>query len=321
MKNFAGGYNPENNDNPKEKESAVQRIVNLSETEEKTMLKEAGEIFQNPDKLPIEREKTERETQIIQDILVKLQEFLREYGIESLNLTLDHIHVVDEVSLSTEQKEAFGIPEESGGFYMEGRQGIVVFSSDDDLTFAERVAHECVHANSFVSFTAQDGKYAVRRTGLTGLDENGKRYFHNLNEGLTEELTKRFDRKYFDKMPSLSDAVKEREEFIASVKSENPSSDTDEIQSVRTIQKPDGEWETIIEEYVYPSERKEFLSLINTIYEKNRAKFTSPEDVFMLFVKAAFTGRILDIARLIENTLGSGSFKQLAEKTKMIQKS
>lgn len=314
MENSAEGFNPDNGNGLKKRESAIQRIVNLAENEEKDTLEETREIFQNPEKLPIEREKTGKETQIIQNILAKLDEFLHEQGIEPLNLTLDHIHIVDEASLSIEQKKTFGIPEESGGFYMEGRQGIVVFGSENNLTFAERVAHECVHSNSFVSFTAQDDKFALRRIGLTVLDENGKRYLHNLNEGLTEELTRRFDKKYFGKMPSLSDAVKEREEFIASVKSENPNSDTDEISSVRTMQMPNGEWKTIIKEYVYPAERKEFLSLINTIYDKNKTEFTSPEDVFQLFVKAAFTGRMLDIARLVENTSGKGSFRQLAEK-------
>lgn len=320
MENSAEGFKQKIDNEPGQKESAIQRIVNLTENEEEDILEETRETFQNPEKLPIEREKTEKETQIIQDVLAQLGEFLREQGIESLNLTLDHIHVVVEASLSVEQKETFGVPEEAGGFYMEDQQGIVVFASDDDLKFAGRVAHECMHANSFVSFTAQDGKYAVRRTGLVVLDENGKRYFHNLNEGLTEELTKRFDRKYFDKMPSLSDAVKEREKFIAPKRSKNPSSNTDEIQSVRTIQEPDGEWETIIEEYVYPSEREELLSLVNTIYEKNKAEFTSPEDVFQLFVKAAFTGRILDIARLVESTFGKGAFTQLAEKTALKKK-
>lgn len=312
MENSAEGFNPDKGNGLKKRESAIQRIVNLAENEEKDTLEETREVFQNPEKLPIEREKTGKETQIIQNILAKLDEFLHEQGIEPLNLTLDHIHIVDEASLSIEQKKTFGIPEESGGFYMEGRQGIVVFGSDDNLIFAGRVAHECLHSNSFVSFTAQDDKFALRRIGLTVLDENEKRYFHNLNEGLTEELTKRFDKKYFGQMPSLSDAVKEREEFIASVKS-----DTDEINSVRTIQMPNGEWETIIEEYAYQSERKEFLSLINTIYDKNKTEFTSPEDVFQLFVKAAFTGRMLDIARLVENTFGKGSFRQLGWRTRL----
>ncbi|MBU4331901.1 hypothetical protein KKD19_00540 [Patescibacteria group bacterium] len=319
MKNFEKGFNSENENNHKERESAVNRIVNLSESEENRISEEAKGIFQKQEKLPIEHEKTEREMQIIQDILIKLPEFLSEYEIESLNLTPNHIHVVNEASLSADQKKTLGIPEKAGGFYMEPEQGSVVFDNDNDLTFAEDVAHESLHANSFISFTAKDNdptlRLTLRRVGLTILDKNGRRYFHDLNEAITEELTKRFDRKYFNKMPSLSRAIKKREEYIAAVKIENPDNDTEEIGSVRTVQISSEEWETTIKEYEYQPERKELSSLINAIYEKNKTQFASPEDVFRLFVKAAFTGRMIGIAHLIKNTFGKNSFRQLAEKT------
>ena len=93
------------------KESAIQRIVNLTKNEEEEVLKEVREIFINQEKLSIEREKTEKEKQIIQDILAKLREFLSEYGIESLNLTLDHIIPVRWIDQLGIEEERMFMPE------------------------------------------------------------------------------------------------------------------------------------------------------------------------------------------------------------------
>ncbi len=315
MEKLEKKFNIENNNKSETKESAIQRVINLSEKEEQNALEMAREIFLAPEKLPIEREKTEKETQIIQDLLAKLPEFLGEYEIEPLSLTLDHIHVVNTDLLSKKKRRDSGMSEKCDGVYMENRQGIIVLDSDDDLTFAERLAHECLHANSFTSFTAQNNEFKLRRIGLTVIDKEGKRYFNCLNEAITEELTKKFDKEYFNQMPSLSDATKERQKFIDLIKSENPNANTDEIKSVKTIQKPNGMWQTIISEYVDKSGRKHLLSLVNEIYEQNKTKFTSPKDVFQLFAKAIFTGQLLEISRLIEDTFGKDSLRQLAEKT------
>jgi len=301
---------------PEGQSAAIRRIVGLPELDEKEILEDARESFKNQDKLPFEREKTEREIHIISDVLSQLPDFLAEYGMKSLEITLDHIHVVDEASLTQDERNLYGIPDEAGGSYMEGRQGVVVFSSGDDLSFAERVIHEAIHMNSFSSVTHKDGSYALRRIGLTVVDSEGERYFLNLNEGLTEELAKRFDKKYSEGFPSLSEAAARRVEFIASIKSPNPEADTDEIKSVVTQQEPDGQWKTTVSEYVYPEERYAFLELMKVLYEKNQGRFNSPEDVFRVFAQSASNGRLLEVARLVEDTFGEGSFRELGERTK-----
>ncbi len=307
--------------NPEEKQSAISRFVGLSEAEEDSIFENARKIFQKQEKLPIEREKTEKELEIIRNVLAQLPEFLNQYGIDSLHFAPEHVHISDKSSLSEEQKNSFGISEESGGFYMEDRQGMVAFASTDDLHFAERIGHESLHGNSFISFTtSKDGKSTLRRVGLTILDENGRRYFHNLNEALTEELAMRFDKEYSDKMLALSEAVKKRMEFVNLIKTKNPKANTTEIKSVVTEQEADGKWKTIVREYVYQPERKELALLINELYEKNQNKFSSQEEVFRLFVKAAYSGRVLEIARLIESSFGEGAFKKLAESTELKDK-
>jgi hypothetical protein len=299
------------------RQSAIRRVVGFPEIEENELLEKARDLFEKQKKLPFEREKTERESRIINDILSKLPKFLEEYGVEALKLTPDHIHVLDEGSIPPDQKNTYGSPDKIGGLYIEELQGVVVFSSEDDLKLAERVIHEAIHANSFSSFAHNKKGYHLRRMGLVILgDEEKKRYFHDLNEGLTEELTKRFDKKYSEEMMSLSEAVAKRREFITSIKSKEPEAGhLDDIRSANTTQEVNGNWVTILKKYEYLKERKELLKLTEDIYEKNKDKFNSSKDVLLLFVKAAFTGRLIELGKLVEDSFGKGSFRELGEKT------
>ena len=67
--------------------------------------------------------------------------------------------------------------------------------------------------------------------------------------------------------------------------------------------------------YSYFKERAALKKLIQTLYEKNEDEFESEEEVFNLFAKAAISGRLLPVARLIEKTFGKGSFRELGEET------
>ena len=302
--------------NSEKHQSAIRRVVGLPEIEENELLEKARDIFEKQKKLPFERKKTERESQIIGDVLSKLPEFLDEYGVKAIKLTPDHIHMVDEGSITSEQKNTYGIPDEIGGLYIEELQGVVVFSSEDDLKFAERIIHEAIHANSFSSFMHDKNGYHLRRIGIAMLNsKKSKRYFHSINEALTEELTKRFDKEYSDKMDSLSSVAKKRKEFIASMKSKYPETDWDDMRTANAKQEVDGSYVTTLGAYEYSNERKEFLKLVDDIYNKNRDKFSSPEDIFALFVKAAFTGRVIEISKLVESSFGKGSFRKLGEKS------
>jgi len=137
-----------------------------------------------------------------------------------------------------------------------------------------------------------------------------ERYFSDVNEAVTEELVKRFDKLYFSSIPALQEEWQRREEF--KMQNDVP----DDIVTVTTQQQIDGKWETFIYPYGYEKECKKLWSLIREIYEQNKGDFSSQEEVFTLFAKAAFSGRILDVARLVEKTFGKGSFRKLGERTK-----
>ncbi|MEX1063773.1 MAG: hypothetical protein WED06_00350 [Candidatus Paceibacterota bacterium] len=80
-----------------------------------------------------------------------------------------------------------------------------------------------------------------------------------------------------------------------------------------TKRKVDGKTEVRGSIYSYHEARQRFINLIRDFYRKNEQDFSSPEEVFKIFVVAALTGKILPVARLIEKTYSKGSFRKLDE--------
>jgi len=60
-------------------------------------------------------------------------------------------------------------------------------------------------------------------------------------------------------------------------------------------------------------ERSDLYKLLNEIVEKSDRKFENSDQVFALFARANFSGNYLPLARVVENILGEGSFRKIAE--------
>ena len=296
-------------------ESPIKRVLGMPLQEEQEMLAYVQEIFQQQEKLPYEREKTPEELEIIRGIIEKLPDFLAQFGLRAMSITPDHIHVADEATLTLETRKRNKIPNDSGGFYMDDKLGTVVFSNQNPLVFAGDVVHEILHLLAFNSLVPSEphGEFVrPRRIGFQIIDRGGKiRYFHEVNEAITEELARIFDRTYFAGVPPLKLEVAERNAFIKKY----PKTDGDNLQAIQSWQNPNGTWTTELTPYAYRNERKNLKILIDDIAEKNKTTFPSWHDVAKLFVEAAFTGRLLPVARAVEKSFGKGSFRMLAEKT------
>jgi hypothetical protein len=61
----------------------------------------------------------------------------------------------------------------------------------------------------------------------------------------------------------------------------------------------------------YKKQRDRLNVLVKEIYERNREHFTSTEEVFRVFAEAVLSGRLLELARLIDQTFGKGAFRKL----------
>jgi len=198
---------------------------------------------------------------------------------------------------------------------------IVLPDKDSLLTTAQRTVHEVLHMESFLSFTAEAGSAVgqpektvlyIRRIGLGVFNsEQTERFFRDLDEAMIEELSARFDAHYLSKIPALASDVERRADFRETVKPDGE----DEIAAVVSVQLPDGRWKTTAQSWRYESERQVLRNLIAKLHMANPGQFDSEDAVFNLIAKAVLTGKLLELGRLVEKTLGEGAFRKLGEET------
>jgi len=194
-------------------------------------------------------------------------------------------------------------------------------SKGDKLELAQEIVHEMLHFNSFGSLEkGKKGEIKLRRVGLAIKSPKSKKpyFFISLNEALTTELSKRFEREYFEKIPFLKKEFRENKKALS--KLDIPNDWKEEIawidlEAFRKMKKEEllKNEDLVVKFYSYWRERKALKRIIQLIFLRNRERFKSEEEVFEIFARAYFTGRLLELARLIEKTFGKGSFRKLAE--------
>jgi len=325
---------------PAKRETGFSEIVGVNPEQKGKVSNFAKEVLDNQSRKTIfenspeigqfEREKTREETEMIKDILDKMPDFVRRYGGIPIFLEPKHIHILDESRLDEETRKK-KLESEEGGGYLPDQQFAYIFDAGSNLINAQKIIHEILHFNSFQSLEkvpeeSKSLRTRLRRVGFQIFSYNPKDkkdvyspeniYFNEFNEAVIEELTKRFDKEYFDSIPGTAEGVKERQSFIDKY---SPKEDND-ISSVITKQLESGKWRTVIKQYEYSKERRKLNELTKDIYERNPDRFESTEDVFNVFAKATMGGKLSETARLIEKTYGKGSFRKWGEGTKYKKK-
>lgn len=308
------------------RESGISKIVGATSEEEKQDLEKIKEVFLHQESLVTEeeREKTPEELEMILSINQKIQKFVKEYGGEPLVISPENIHFLDEQKLTPEQKE-FIKKQEAGAIYFPDQQAIVVYPQKSRLKMAQHLVHEILHFNAFQSLTKEKGELYHRRQGLRIWTEKKEgEYFYDLDEAITTELTKKFDKQYFQEISYLKDEFNNRESFInhllATAKDKEEKERIQDIACAYTkiTKKKDGSGEitAVIDSFYSYKEKREYLNaLINEIYKKNSDRFNNRDEVFKVFTCAVFSGELSEIDRLIKRSLGTGSFRRIANET------
>lgn len=317
-----------------EKISSFERVVgNISETEKKQILQDSEERFNDQvfkEMKDKEREKTPEELQIISLANKATNEIRRKYGLEDFDIPPDNIHVVT--------KEAW--PREKGvAFYNSMMQGIAIREQSAKIVFMKKIFHEMLHFKSYNALQITSGEnpeFDEYRVGLTVHTRDGKKmYFTNLNEAVTEEMTKKFATKLFDnslftkeskqtknimiKYPGSVTASGEPlfsdDTFYAKIEDKESWSETVGHKS-DLQEKPK---KMITKVFTHQQERKILNTMIDKIYERNSEKFQTRDEVFEVFAKGMMTGNILPAGRLIEKTFGSSTLRRIGELDQNIQ--
>jgi len=311
-----------------EKFSSFERVVgNIPEAEKEQILRDKGERFDDQvfeDLRGKEREKTQEELQIISLANEATNEVRQRYGLENFDIPPENIHVIAE--------EAW--PREKGvAFYNSILQGIVAREQPARIVFMKKIFHEMLHFKSYNALqieTGENPELDEYRVGLTVHTRDGKSmYFVNLNEAVTEEMTKRFATKLFDNS-LFAGETKQTKDVItryprAVTGSGEPLFDEDTFYAEVEGKKSWGEAvgrlfgaqekpkKITTEGFTYQLERKILNTLIDKIFERNPEKFQDREEIFEIFAKGMMTGNILPVGRLIERTFGNGTLRRIGE--------
>ena len=318
-----------------EKLSSFERVVgNISETEREQILRDKGERFDDQAFEGLrgkERTKTPKELQIVTLVNEATNEVRQRYGLENFDIPPNNIHVITEEEWPREKSTAL---------LNSMLQGVAMREKLSHIAFMKTAFHEMLHFKSYGAAqitTGENPELDEYRLGLTVTTRDGKKiYFVNLNEAMTEEMTKLFAKKllnnplFIDEIRQTRDVMEKHAQAITA--SGEPLFDEDtfyaEIQggkswresADRLFGKLFGSSVKISTEgFTYKQERKILNTLIDKIFQRNPEMFQEREEVFEVFAKGMMSGNILPVGRLIEKTFGYGTFRKIGELDKDVE--
>lgn len=301
--------------------SAVERVVGSASPEtKKRLLEQAEELFDDQafkDLEGQEREKTPEELQIISFANEATNELRRRYGLDDFDIPEKNIHIVKEDDWDRKKIVAF---------YSTEGQAVAMKETDVKMSFLRRVIHEMIHFKSYNAWQAAADIPPRAERYRVGLAMRGiKRkmaYFWNLNEAVTEELTKRVfksmaDNPFFKKeAEATKKAIGRRTRIALEGGAVIPADDITYMGAEAGVAGRAKNFfggRKIVRAFTYSRERGILNLLIDKLFEENKDKFKDREEVFEIFAKGAMTGNIMGLGRLIEKTFGKGTLRMLGE--------
>ena len=223
-----------------------------------------------------EIDKTERDIEIINFAKDAISEYTRKYTRKKYDIPLQNIHVFNLGGVEEFTQKRL----ENGAASIE-RGSIVMDRIKSDAVFAKILFHEIIHLNSYTALQLKTGKepsIGLYRSGIRVQTRNGEKIlFTDINEAITELITRRF---YQEKIIPSEIFDKEDKKNLLNSRAE---------------------------------EMAKLEALIDGLWEGNKDRFKTREDLENLFFESQFTGNLLKIGRLIEKTFGKGSFRKLGE--------
>ncbi len=274
----------------------------------------------------LEYAKTPFEHTVITEADSLINSLREKYGLETFNVPKGNIHI-----LPPELYREISGNADSKGVHEAFRQLVLINAGQVKKKFtseAQTLLHELFHLKGFVSFDAKsDKKFKQRRVGLMvheGYSKLAKDEFYSsfegLNEAVVQEMTQRNVREILEK--SSDPEVKKELEWLDSDEAtelkkkilKNAVPEQDEVESLGEIQWIENDGKYAVNTYRTHTRLLRYLAKeIGSDQDKD------PEEIIDLFFKAHFTGNLLEIARIVENCFGDGSFRDLSMMTRDIE--
>ncbi|MCX6735649.1 MAG: hypothetical protein NTZ13_01040 [Candidatus Parcubacteria bacterium] len=290
------------------KKSSISKVVGkLSEARKQRILERFEDTFNFQDPHWEEKKKTPEELEIIAIVNNATNEILTKYGLLKFDIPTENNHILEKI----DEDELLN------GQHRPLRQENVLEVNPMFSGLCRTIFHETLHFKSYGAVQQPDidngSELEVYRQGLMIKSRDGKKiFFRNLNEAVTESMTK----KYFSKLLSNPLFKKEQEETQA-LQAEYYKEKGREVPEecfVLAIKKgSDGSTSYNGEMFAYKNERHALETLIQKLSERNPERFKDESEVMEMFEKAMLTGNIFPIGKLINTTFGEETFRKIGE--------
>jgi hypothetical protein len=305
------------------------RVIGNASIEDKNRVKEEYEkkLFSHSETLSnqqkelqekFEKIKTKEELEILDIIADEITNLRSQMELPDLKINHENFHILEEDFYNNYFDSV------SSGKMSFREQAIVLNEKDvrtSLLTFAGTTLHESLHIHGHMTLEVNSYENGIEATeyrqGISVYPPQKKGYsgeFHTHFDGVHEAIVSEQEKKSLKKIIQLPLFDKDRENLFSEQAEKN--------KDIITKDNPDVSKEDILwmnddgskfQALSYPGPRKVLNYVCDNIAEKFPGKFSSGDEVFSLFLKAQFTGKLLDIARLTEETFGDGSFRRLGD--------
>ncbi len=286
-------------------ERLTNHLASLSELDRK-----AAERFEYP--------KTPEEIILIDFANTETNRLRIEAGMEPYNIPQENYHILPRGDY---RKIADDDNSKATCFF--DKQGIIFDASDIRNSLVDAgsvILHETLHLKGHFSMEVeQDGDKITKSPYREGISASAAQKkglhgeYHVHFTGLHEAIVAEQQKISLQRMMDLAILQKEKERLI----SEPAVNLRRVISEEKLIPEEDiiwvGENKKEYARIVYQKQRETLQYVCEEISEEFSDVYPTTESVFKEFLKAHFTGRLLPIARLIDDVFGRGSFRKLGD--------
>jgi hypothetical protein len=276
--------------------------------------------------IALEYQKSPKEIRMINIANQLTSDLMKECGVEPYDIPVENVHILPpELYKDITKLSSIACAEPS--------RGALLFNAlefrNNPLFFCSALIHELLHLKAYLSIEVNESNVndknkvivTPRRQGVivhSTKKVGPQPYFKGLHEAIVAETQKRL----LPKILELEDFKEEREWLNSDDAKRIKKEDTKECAKKNNIPEEDIPeleediiWISKLDHKVYRNsyfyQRKVLKYICEEIQKQFPDEFKNPDDVFKLFLKAHFTGNILEIGRLVAKTFGKLSLQVL----------
>ncbi len=261
--------------------------------------------------------KTEKELTLIDFANKETGELMQQVGVKPYDIPADNYHIVP-----SELYKEYDRVSDGTATTLYTKQGMwfnAEYARRNPVSFGTTALHETLHLKGHFSVEANETKGEIDKTpyrqgvGVRAIQKYGlhgkyHEHFLGLHEAIVSMQQKKSTARLLD-VPALADEKKwltsEKVSKLKKKIAEKENLPEDDI--VWVGKKGERDWKAV----AYLEQRQVLEYVCAEIQKQFPEQFSSIDGVYKEFLRAHFSGRLITIGRLVEETFGKGSFRLL----------